>query len=168
MSREKQKNACWHCRTSGTCAKCAQSRKPALRLKLFTILVHPRQMFLIKSLCHSPDTRNARKAQCLTSAAYSLCPHPNFFALLSPIPKLASAARSPATHNVNGHSACRLSKPLTLRHLTTAQTSPPEGLALPRPEDACVPIHNSQYAPTKPATFPEKNGISQKDAHYLL
>jgi len=32
------------------------------------------------------------RTQCLTSAAHRLCPHPNSLALLSPIPKLASAA----------------------------------------------------------------------------
>ena len=70
-----------------------------------------------------------------------------FFCPLSPIPKLASAARSPATRNVNGISACRLSKLLTPRHLTTKRIPPPEGLALPRPAVARVPISNSQDAP---------------------
>ena len=63
----------------------------------------PPEVVLQNSLCHSSETRKARKAQCLTSAAYRLCSHPNSFALLSPIPKLASAARPPATRNVNGY-----------------------------------------------------------------
>ena len=91
-----------------------------------------------------------------------------FSCLLSPIPKLASAARSPVTHTVNGIPACRLSKPLTPRHLATMLTAPPEGLALPRPANACVPIHNSQSAPTKPAPFPEKIGIGRKDATTIV
>ena len=70
--------------------------------------------------------------------------------MLSPIPKLASAARSPATcqPSTGTHPT-----PLTLRHLTTTQTLPPKGLALPRPAYACVPIHKSQDAPAKPAPF---------------
>ncbi len=69
----------------------------------------------------------------------------------------ARFCRSLANHSltVNGRSACRLSKPLTLRHLTTTRTSPPEGLALPRLADAYVPIHNFQDAPSKSAPAPK-------------
>ena len=45
-----------------------------------------------------------------------------FFCLLSPIPKLASAARSPVTRNVNAYSACHPSKLLTTRHLLQINT----------------------------------------------
>ena len=58
-------------------------------------------------------------------------PPSEFSCAVSPIPKLASAARSPATQPVNGYSACLLSKTLTLRHLTAPRISPPEGLAYP-------------------------------------
>jgi len=42
-----------------------------------------------------------------------------------------------------------------------------EGLALPWPADACVPILIFQDAPPNPASFPQKNGVSRKDAHPL-
>ena len=62
------------------------------------------------------------RTQCLTSAARCLCPHPNSLALLSPIPKLASAARPPATrHSSTGNPPI----PLTLRHLNLARCPPP-------------------------------------------
>ena len=52
--------------------------------------------------------------------------------LLSPIPKLASAARSPTHRTVNGKPGRLPGKPLTTRHLTILQIPSPEGLALPR------------------------------------
>lgn len=59
------------------------------------------------------------------------------FSLLSPFPKLASAARPPATrHSSTG---CPLI-PLTLGHLNLASIPPPECLALLQPADACVPF----------------------------
>jgi hypothetical protein len=51
------------------------------------------------SIPHCRETRKARRTQCLTSADCRLCSQPNSLALLSPIPKLASAARSPPLVN---------------------------------------------------------------------
>jgi hypothetical protein len=49
--------------------------------------------FAQKAQSAAIETRKPARTQFLTSAAYSLCPHPIFVALLSPIPKLAFAAR---------------------------------------------------------------------------
>ena len=90
-----------------------------------------------------------------------------FFCLLSPIPKLASAARSPATLAVNKKPACRLVKPLTQRHLSANRIPPPEGLALPR---ICGRLRASTHLPRRAIPlrpFPRKNGTGRKDAQPL-
>jgi len=54
--------------------------------------------------------------------------------------------------------------PLTLRHLTTARYPPPECLALPWLTDACVPLHRFKKRAAQTCPFPEKTGMTRKDA----
>jgi len=116
---------------------CAQLRFPKHRWNPFRISVRTRQESGQKNL--AAEARRHEKparTQSLTSAAYSLCPHPNSFAPLSPIPKLASAARPPTTRHTSTDTQ---PIPLTQRHLNLARCPLPMGLALPRPAFACVP-----------------------------
>jgi hypothetical protein len=65
-----------------------------------------------------------------------------FFCIALADPK-ARFCRSLASYSTRQrYSACHLSKPLTLRHLNYIADLAAEGLALPPPADACVPIHN--------------------------
>jgi len=131
---------------------CAQTRKQAQRL--FTVLVRVERISTKMVICRSQETRKARE----DTMPHERGPLPvlpsEFFCLLSPIPKLASAARSPATRTVNGNPTSRSSKPLTKRHLSTTRYPLPEDLALPRLADACVPIHNPEDAPAKNPPIP--------------
>jgi len=78
------------------------------------------------------------RTQCLTSAALCQCPHPNSLIAALADPK-TRFCRSLANPSASAHPIQDIS--LTLRHLTTARQPPPECLALPRPDDACVPTH---------------------------
>ena len=93
------------------------------------------------------------RTQCLTSAAHRLCPHPNSLALLSPIPKLASVARPPATrHSSTGSPP----NPLTLRHLIPPNVRPWSAWLCSSPADACVPCRLSQLASPNSRPVPRK------------
>ena len=102
------------------------------------------------------------RTQCLTSAAVRQCPHPNSFALFSPIPKLASAARPPATRHHQRKSAYSIDP----RAFICLLLLPPECLALLQPSDANMLCCFSQDASTGSAYsrgIPKKDGKTRND-----
>jgi hypothetical protein len=72
--------------------------------RLLLVCLFSEKLGVIAQFSIAGRHKKLARTQCLTSADYRLCSQPNSFALLSPIPKLASAARSPPL--VNG---CRKS-----------------------------------------------------------
>jgi len=88
-------------------------------------------------------------------------PPSEFLTLLSPIPKLASAARRQPLANPSTETPAN---PLTLRHLTTALRPPPECLALLWKNDARVPLHLCSRRAVQLPLHSRKSGKSRKDA----
>jgi hypothetical protein len=80
-------------------------------------------------ICSTGRREKPARTQCLTSAAYSLCPLSNFLAPSLPIPILASAARQPATRpHINQLLAWFSGNRLTLRHFTASPRLSARGL----------------------------------------
>ena len=140
------------CRTSGIRARLRLFERTNSAMELVTILGGRGRFDQISSVT-AGNTKRPARTNCLTSAAYCLCSHPSSVPMLSPIPKPASAACSPATCQPSTE-PCPI--PLTLRHLTTPRILPPEGLALPRPANAYVPAYKFQRAPENLIPFPRK------------
>jgi len=118
---------------------CAQSRKQTQRLNPFRVSVRKGQT-IEQNNClmrwedtKCPQGRNASRARPIACAPIRMSD-----TLLSPIPKLASAARPPATRHPSTRT---LANPLTLRHLTSLPRLTPECLACPWMTDVCVPLH---------------------------
>jgi hypothetical protein len=93
------------------------------------------------------------RTQCLTSAAVCLCSHPNSVTLHSPIPMLASAARSPT---VNPAPLAPQGMSLTLRHLRPHANRRQSAWLRPRLTVACVPLHLFTRRVVQPCSIPSE------------
>ena len=98
------------------------------------------------------------RTQCLTSAAHRLCPHPNSLSLLSPIPKLASADRSPAARQPPCHPSTQAACPVDSTALIRRTAPAIRSLWLyPRLTNTRVPLRLSQDAPPSSRSIPQEN-----------
>jgi len=94
------------------------------------------------SPCHWKRHEKPVRTQCLTSAALCLCPHPNSVSLLSPIPKLASAARSPPV-NFRPTRSKRFGQLVDTKALNCSTLTVARVLGSVPATNACVPLRLS-------------------------
>jgi hypothetical protein len=151
-----------HCRTSGKCARLRtierETSATGSPLKIF--LRFRRIVSKIAQNAVGERHEQPVRTQCLTSAALCLCPQPNSLSLFSPIPKLASAARSPTRQL-----ALTLSKQLVdTQTLNIRASNAAKVLGLPWLTDGCVSYTLCSRRAVQPRSVPGETGMSRKDA----
>ena len=119
------------CRTSGNCAmlRTFESQANGKNTRLLLVCLFSENLSVTAQIPTAGRHKKLARTQCLTSADCCLCSQPNSFALLSPIPKLASAARSRHSSTDAGNIPGK-HNPLTLRHLATYPRPQPDRLPL--------------------------------------
>ena len=129
-----------HCRTSGKCARLPSTGEANAKLNLFynpgtpwfTILVRRGQILHQKITLPRPEHTNSPQGTMPYERGLSPVPPSEFSCAALADPK-ARFCRSLASYSTRQrYSACHLSKPLTLRHLTTLRTSPSRAWLCPR------------------------------------
>ena len=114
-----------HCRSSGKCANLRTIEEKTKRVILLTILVRPGQRCLQILPLTQPKHTKSPQGTMPHERGSSPVPPSEFSCAALADPK-ARFCRSLASRcHGNEYPVCRLSKPLTLRHLSTMRTSPP-------------------------------------------
>ncbi len=157
-----------HCRSSGSCARLRSNDRSEGRERF------ARGRFCLQGsilFCLRGRHKRLVRAQCLTSAAFCRCSHPNSYALDSPIPNsLLPLARQPLDprQSISGLAPDNL---LTLRHLFIASCSLETGLAAPAYANYCVPFLDVLVCPKNASSSSGQNRVktemSRKDAQRL-